>query len=109
MGLSLDYGEKEMEAIGKAIKNPEGMEIVTAETAKSAEKLRTYTKQQIENYKMQSFINVAEGDEKVNIYICQLINENTMKDILIEVSENNEYTVIYIKGEVDVNALANLK
>lgn len=114
LGLSLGEGigskkDSDMTFVKDAIKNPQGMEIVSAETKAASDKVKAVVDKEMKKLGMELLLETREGDEMVNIYTGRLIKDSIMKDVLIETIDGNEYTVIYVKGEVDVNVLSNMK
>ena len=103
LGLNLGAeGSSEMKVIKNCIKNPQGLEIVTAETPKAADLIRSSIESKIKKLGMEFLLSTTEGTEKLNIYTGKLVNDSLIHDILIETSEENEYTLIYITGDIDI-------
>lgn len=110
MGLSMDYGDdSDMQGIIKSISNPQGMEIINAETKKAADKVRDLAKEKIRKLNMEIFLDAADNGEDLIIYVGKVLDGNKLKNVLIEVNEKDKYTLLYMKGDIDINMLANIK
>ncbi len=106
IGLQFAGNDKELGMIKDCIRNPKGMEIVTVEKITGKENIREALEKKIKDLKMELLINTSSGEkEDVNIYTGALIQNNIMKDVAIEVLDGNEYTLIYIQGEIDTKKL----
>ena len=91
----------------KYVTNPRGMEVLTSENHASASLLREDCASIIRNLNLELLLNTQEKDESVNIYVGSISDDNKAKDILIETAGASEYTVVYIRGDIDINGLLN--
>ncbi len=107
MGIQMSGGEGEISIIKECIKNPQGMEILTAENPAGQNQIKQTLNNKIKTLGMEPFFDVSNDGSKVNIYGGLGNDGQTMKDILIEVEEEDQYVVIYIQGEIDMQKLAD--
>ena len=63
--------------------------------------------EKMKKLKMELFLNAQDGGDGVNIYAGRILDGDVIHDILIEADEPEEYTIVYIRGEIDVQALTN--
>ena len=83
------------------------MEIVSATSPQAIAIVKKDVAEKMKKLNMELFLNAQDGGDDVNIYAGKILSGNVMRDILIEASEPNEYTIVYIRGEIDVQALTN--
>lgn len=107
LGLSMGGDDSDMKEIQKCVKNPEGMEIVSATSPQAIAIVKKDVAEKMKKLNMELFLNAQDSGDDVNIYAGKILSGNVMRDILIEASEPNEYTIVYIRGEIDVQALTN--
>lgn len=106
MGLSMaGDSSSPLGQVTESIKNPQGMEVVSTENPQAAETVRKTAGEIIARLGMELLLNTT--DENVNIYVGRMLDGSVMRDILIETSEASEYTLVYIKGDVDIESLTN--
>ncbi len=107
LGLLMAGNDSDMENIQKCIKNPEGMEIINATTPKAISIVKKDAAEKMKKLNLELLLNAQDEGDNVNIYTGKMLNGNVMRDILIESDEPDEYTIVYIRGEVDVQALTD--
>lgn len=107
LGLSMAGDDSDMKDIQKCVRNPEGMEIVSATTPEAIAIVKKDAAEKMKKLNMELFLNAQDSGDDVNIYAGKILSGNVMRDILIEASEPDEYTIVYIRGEIDVQALTN--
>ncbi len=106
MGLSMaGDSSSPLGQVTESIKNPQGMEVVSTENPQAAETVRKTAGEIIARLGMELLLNTTDEDENVNIYVGRMLDGSVMRDILIETSEASEYTLVYIKGDVDIESL----
>ena len=110
LGLSMSddiISSPKVAGIGKGISNPRGMEVLTTTDPKIAEMLRKEVEAAVRKLGMELFLNANEnGSEDVDIYIgTQSADGTTMSDILIVAAEENEFSVVYIGGDISVDVI----
>ena len=107
LGLSMTDNDSDMKEIQKFIKNPEGMEIINATTPKAISIVKKDAAEKMKKLNLELLLNAQDEGDNVNIYTGKMLNGNVMRDILIESDEPDEYTIVYIRGEVDIQALTD--
>lgn len=107
LGLLMAGNDSDMENIQKCIKNPEGMEIINATTPKAISIVKKDAAEKMKKLNLELLLNAQDEGDNVNIYTGKMLNGNVMRDILIESDEPDEYTIVYIRGEVDIQALTD--
>lgn len=108
LGLNMAaQADESISGITDCIKNPEGLEVITAEKASTVDRVKKFAEEQISKLNMESFLSAADGEEITNIYVGA-VDGNVMKDILITTSSPKEYTLVYIMGEIDPVKLSKL-
>lgn len=105
LGLSMAGSDSDMNQIQKFVRNPEGIEIVSAETPEAIKIVKKGFSGIANKLNMELMLNATDDGEVVNIYTSGVSEDNVIHDILIETTEPDEYTLVYIRGEIDVNAL----
>lgn len=108
LGLSMAGSESNMKDMMKCIKNPEGMEVITASSPEAIAIVKKDSKVKIKNLGLDLILDVNDDGENVNIYAGKMADDGIMRDLLIETSEDGEYTIVYIRGEIDANSLTKL-
>lgn len=87
----------------KGIKNPGGLELVNAEKPELASRLKTAAAGILKDKNTTVLVETKEDGESVNIFSPGKLENNVIRDLIIEVSENNnEYTLIYIHGDIEI-------
>lgn len=108
LGLNFAANDKDFEKIKKCIRNPQGIEIVTSEKEEGRKSIRNKLEKIIRENNMEVFLDTDQDEEeKVTIYTGPVLKDNVMKDMIIEVSDGNDYVVMYFFGEFDLNNLNN--
>ena len=110
LGLSMSdsfINDRKISGIASDISNPRGMEVLTTTDPATAEMLRREVAAAVERLGMELFLNANEDNsEDVDIYIgSQSASGTTMSDILIVAADGNEYSVIYIGGDISIDAI----
>lgn len=108
MGLSMAGNDGALGKVKGSIKNANGMEIVSADSPATVDLLRKETASKIKDLHLESMLSTRDGEESVNIFCGKMINDNSVRDILIVTDEPNEYNVIYIQGDIDINSLSQI-
>lgn len=108
MGLAMTgKGDSEMGKITGAVKNANGMEVVSADSPAMVELLRKETALRIKDLGMELMLNTRDGEESVNIYTGKQLDDNTVRNILIVTDEPGEYNVVYILGDINLSAITS--
>lgn len=106
MGLAMaGNGDNTLSGVINSISNAEGMEVVSAESSESKEVAKKETEKRIKERKMQLMLNTLDEKDSVSIYTGEAIDDKTVRDILIVTDEPDEYTMVYIMGDIDVTKL----
>ena len=87
----------------KGIRNPGGLELVNAEKPELASRLKTAAAGILKGKNTTVLVETKEDGESVNIFSPGKLDNNVIRDLIIEVSEkDNEYTLIYIHGDIEI-------
>lgn len=110
LGLSMTdtfISGKKIDGLGGAISNPRGMEVLTTEIPRIAAMLRKEVEATVEKLGMVLFLNANENNsEDVNIYVGnQSADGTTISDILIVAADGNEFSVVYIGGDIAADVI----
>ena len=85
------------------IRNPGGLELVNAEKPELASRLKTAAAGILKGKNTTVLVETKEDGESVNIFSPGKLDNNVIRDLIIEVSEkDNEYTLIYIHGDIEI-------
>lgn len=103
--LEMVNEDPQMKLIADCIKNPDGIEILSATNMAGNDALLQELTDKINSFNMELVMNTEEGDEKVSIYARSIDEGSVMRDVMITAQEGGEFTVIYIKGEVNIKKL----
>lgn len=108
MGLSLaGNGDNTLSGVINSISNAGGMEVVSADSSESREVAKKEAEKRIKERKMQLMLNTLDEGDTVSIYTGEAIDDKTVRDIMIVTEEPDEYTIVYIMGDIDVEALTS--
>lgn len=106
LGLSKLYRHVNIYEIGmtiKDVKNPGGLEVVSAETPELASRLKEAAAGILKSRNNTVLLETKEGGESVNIFSPGKLDNNVIKDLIVESSgENGEYKLIYIHGDIEI-------
>lgn len=110
LGLSMTdtfISGNKIDGIGAAISNPRGMEVLTTEIPRIAAMLQKEVEATVEKLGMVLFLNANENNsEDVNIYVGnQSADGTTISDILIVAADGNEFSVVYIGGDIAADVI----
>lgn len=107
LGLNFanDGNDSEMAMIKKGLRNPQGMEIVSAESVAAKKILAEKIQKVLSTLKLDLLLETNEGDEITYIYTSGTTGDTTLQDIIIINEEPDEYNVIYIRGEIDMSII----
>lgn len=110
MNLGMSLGSDIGSGLGldnNCIRNPQGMEIISSDTEEGAAIIRKELEQKIKELGMELLLSTSEDNETCNIYTGKVQEGTTVRDILIETSETGEYSLVYIKGDIDLGSLTS--
>lgn len=105
MAMASSDGIAGVDGLGDGIKKIGKVEILTCENSKDQEKVVAVCRRIIDSMHMDVLTEVDQKGEHVTIYTRMADNGNDIKDLMIESLENNEYTVVYIEGEFDIEKI----
>ena len=105
MAMASGDGIAGVDGLGDGIKKIEKVEILTCENSKDQEKVASVCRRIIDSMKMDILTEVNQKGEHVTIYTRMTDNGNDIKDLMIEALEKNQYSVVYIEGEFDIEKI----
>lgn len=96
---------------GKSLKGFRSMDVITCKKKAKKNKIYDITKKIIENDKSELILEVTENREKTIIYGYPDFKKKKIKDVWIFCDEPSELTVIRAKGSFDIGSIIedNLK
>lgn len=91
------------------ITDMESIEILNCEKKALIPELQQQAQALVDSMKLELIVEARDGgDEATRIYgIVPEDNPAVLKSLLIEARDGNEYSLIYIRGTVDIEALEN--
>ena len=106
LGLSKLSDNINMDDMGvsiKGIKNPGGLELISSDKPELSARLKSASAGILKGKNTTVLVETQDDGEKVNIFSPGKLDNNTIRDLIIEVFENNnEYTLIYIHGVIEL-------
>lgn len=107
----LKLGVRHQSALGHglddAIQELSALEVITCDEDESKiPDVKNICKPIIKSMNCEVLLDVNDEGDKTTIYAKIIPNTDIAELIIVEVDEPDEYTVIYIKGKVDIKKLA---
>ncbi len=97
---------KDGDRVTKAVKNLESVEIVNCEKKSVIPDLRKEVERLVQKLGLEVLVEAREPGESVMIYgIVPADGSDVIDSMLIEANEGNEYSLVFIKGKIDLSAL----
>ena len=107
MGINMLGDDKDSQDIYNAVNEIESIEIISCEVPKEIAKIKSQAAKILAKLKLQTLLETKEDGETVVIYGHTPANGETISDMVIETTEKNEYSLIHIKGKINVKALTS--
>ncbi|MDE5568289.1 MAG: DUF4252 domain-containing protein [Muribaculaceae bacterium] len=104
MLLKLGGGSKDLgHGLDDAVKELKSFEVITTEEeCKDIKKVADICRKKIAQMGCEILMEVNEDNDKVKIYASVPEGSEYADQLIIEVDEPKEYTVIYVKGKIDL-------
>ena len=104
---SLPTEGKLVDGLGGAIRELKSVEVIECDNRKSIDKIEKFARGLIDSLSLEVIVEATENDEKTRIYgiVPEGGKENTINALLIESREKDEYTLVYIRGVIDLTEI----
>lgn len=97
--------------VGSWFSDMESIEIINCEKSSVVPQLVKKAKAIIDRLNLEIIVETRDGDETTRIYgiVPQGTDAAVLKSLLIENREPGEYSLVYIRGTVDISRLEDIK
>lgn len=96
--------------VPSGVKDLKSVEVIQCDNKESESQIRNFVRKLIKQRKFEEIVeNVSEGERVVIYGYVPDTSAATLNNVLIEVSEDGEYVVVYIEGTINVAELTSGK
>ena len=105
LGLSTAAMTESMGEAAGYVKSLKGLEVINTSLRQSADSLRTVTRRFVKDSKEAIDLLLEVNDDESLINIFGNLDKGDDTTLILEVNDEGEYSIIYLKGEIDVEGL----
>ncbi len=87
------------------VKSLKGLEVINTSLRQSADSLRTVTRRFVKDSKEAIDLLLEVNDDESLINIFGNLDKGDDTTLILEVNDEGEYSIIYLKGDIDVEGL----
>lgn len=105
LGLSTAAMTESMGEAAGYVKNLKGLEVINTSLRQSADSLRSVTRHFVKDSKdaINLLLEINDDDSLINIF--GNLDKGDDTTLILEVNDDGEYSIIYLKGDIDVEGL----
>ena len=98
-----------MGTVGSAIKDLKSIEVVECTNRKSFKEIQKFADELVARLSLEVIVETTEKDETTRIFGVMPEDDgqdsNTLDGLLIEIREKGEYTLVFVRGTIDISKL----
>ncbi len=105
LGLSTAAMSESMGEAADYVKDLKGLEVINTSLRQSADSLRSVTRHFVKDSKEAMDLLLEINDDGSLINIFGNLDKGSDTTLILEVNDEGEYSIIYLKGDIDVEGL----